>query len=214
MRTGMLFLCGLLLLLMALPTLAQKPKPQKSALKGEWAAMVQECNLTADQQAKLEEKVTAMNKAVAEWDAQHKEQVDKLKADLAAAKEAKDKAKLKELGAQKKALDGERNGIVKQHRQGIMELLTPEQKTAWAVYQLQQEVLNKYKKAKLTEEQIAKIKLLCAAAQQELAKLAADDAKGQKALKAKLFTDVEQQVLTAEQRALMVPPAKPKEKTK
>ncbi|MHB0936404.1 MAG: hypothetical protein ACYDCO_28030 [Armatimonadota bacterium] len=214
MRTWILFLCGLLLVALMLPAAAQKAAKPKSALRGEWAIMVKECNLTADQQAKLEEKTKAMNAAVAEWDAQHKAQTDKLKADITAAKEAKDKAKLKELNAQKRALDAERAGLTQQHRKGIMELLTPEQKTAWAVYQLQQDVLNKFKKAKLTEEQIAKIKPLCTATQQELAKLGADDAKGRKALMDKLFTDVEQQILTAEQRALIVAPAKPKEKTK
>lgn len=209
MRTWLLFLCGLLLLALALPAAAQKAAKPKSALRGEWASMVKECNLTADQQAKLEEKVAAMNKAVADWDAQHKEQMDKLNAEIKAAKEAKDKARLKELSAQKKPLDVERAALIAEHRNGIMELLTPEQKTAWAVYQLQREVLGKFKKAKLTEDQIAKIKPLCEAAQAELAKLGADDTKGQKAVKEKLFADVEQQILTAEQRALMAPAAKP-----
>jgi len=215
MRTWLLFLCGLLLLLViGLPAGAQRNAKPKSALKGEFAAMVKECNLTADQQAQLEVKVKAMNAALADWDAQHKEQVDKLKTDLAAAKEAKDKAKSKELGAQKKALDTERAGLMKQHRQGIKDLLTPEQQQAWAVYQLQQEVIKHFAKAALTDDQKAKIKPLCVDAQKELAKLGADDAKGEKALKTKLFSDVEQQILTADQRALMAAPAKPKEKTK
>lgn len=211
MRTGLLFLCGLLLLcVIGLPVMAQKKAKPKSALRGEWAAMVKECNLTADQQAKLEEKAKAMNTALADWDTQHKEQADKLKTDIAAAKEARDKAKLKELNAQQKTLDTERAGLVQQHRRGILELLTPEQRQTWAVYQLQQEVIKQFARAKLTDDQKAKIKPLCAATQQELAKLGADDAKGRKALKAKLFTDVEQQILTAEQRALRTAPAKPK----
>jgi len=204
MRTCVLFLCGLfLLLVIGLPTMAKAPKPAvpKSAIKGEWAVMVKECSLTADQQTKLEEKVKAMNAALTDWDTRHKEQLTKLNADIKAAKDAKDQEKLRGLRQQLKMLQADRNGLQQQHRKGILNLLTPEQRQTWAVYNIQLDVTRRFAKVKLTDDQRAKIKTLCEATLAEMDKLPADQQKARTALKTKLYSTVEQQVLTDEQRA-------------
>jgi len=214
-RIGVYF-CGLcLLLVIGLPVLAKNPKQApRPAVKGEWAAMVKQCNLTADQQTAVNDKVKAMNAALTDWDAKNKDQVDKLKADIKAAKEANDKAKLKDLNAQQKTLMTGRDAIQQQSRREIMTLLTPEQQQTWAVYQLQIEVKRHFNKAKLTDDQLAKIKPLCENTQQGLAKLTAGEAKGRKALMNKLFADVAQQILTDDQRALMTAKPAPKNQPK
>ena len=203
MKTALTLLCGLMLLLCALPSLAQGGKPAKSPLRGEYAEMVKVVNLNQEQQAKLTEKVVAMQAAVRAWDTQNKDAVSKLNADIKAATEAGDKAKVNELRAQLKQLTDAKTAISAQYRKEIMEIMTPEQRDAWAVHLLQKDVARHFRLAKLTAEQLAKARPLCEAALKEINALPATDTRGNARVRAKLFADVAAQVLTDDQRATL-----------
>jgi len=155
-------LLGALLLGLAAAKPAKKP-----VLKGKYAAMVKVLNLTADQQAKVTEKTQALAATLKEWDTNNKEKMDKLTAELKAAKEAKDKAAIKKAGADIAAAKGERAALEKAGRKEILAVLTPEQQQAWALYQYQDGVLKRFTWAKLTDEQVTKVKALCETALKE-----------------------------------------------
>jgi ribulokinase len=156
-----------------------------------------------DIHAYLTEKAQALTATLKDWDTKNKEKIDKLVADQKAARQAKDKAALKQISADLATARSERVALEKAGRKEIMDLLTPEQQQAWTLYQLQNSVLKQFARAKLTDEQVAKIKDLCVAAQQEMAAVPADDAKGHAKVKAKLIKSVQEQVLTDAQREAM-----------
>jgi Spy/CpxP family protein refolding chaperone len=219
MRRIGLWVIGILLLA-ALPVLAKPaetaPGGSKDMLRGEYALMVTELKLTEAQQTQLREKVQGMQTAVSDWMKQHKEQLDKFNTDMKAAREAKDKEAQKKLTDEMKPLQAERSKLEAEKRQEIMALLTPEQTQAWAAFKLQQEVLNHLKRVNLSEEQIGKIKPLCAKAATEMNALPAEDRKGREKLKGALVKSIQTDILNEDQRALLAAPKaeKPAEKPK
>ena len=125
------------------PTTREK-KAAIHALKGEYGAMAKVCDLTADQQ----EKVQA---ALAAGDADAKAQEAEFKKKLEAAQKA-----LKDLQAQKP----DRGKIVMAK---VEEVLTPEQKAKYAGYRLYVATAGKYAKLNLTKEQKSALETFCVA---------------------------------------------------
>ena len=121
---------GLALLLLtssrafAAPTLAPK-----DALPAEYAAMVTQLSLNADQQTALREKVQAMQTGLTGWDQQHREQMNKLRTEFQQA-DTDTGAKMK-IAEQFRLLQEERGKLDASLRKEITNVLTPEQQQTW-----------------------------------------------------------------------------------
>jgi len=198
---------------------AAKEKPAKDALRGEYAIMVSECKLTDQQQADLKAKIKARDTALEEWT---KANGDKLKAADEAAKkarEAKDKDAIKKTGDELKTLQTERTKITDQFETDVQAILTAEQKAAWAGFRVYRAAMMRYKKVNPSEEQTAKIKAACDQAAKEIGEVKADEkaaAKAKNEIQAKLQKNIEETILTAEQREALAkkPPAAEKKPAK
>ncbi|MCY2929874.1 MAG: hypothetical protein NTV86_10350 [Planctomycetota bacterium] len=123
------------------PTTREK-KAGKSALKGEYGAMAKVCDLTAEQQEKVQAALTTA-------DADAKAQEAEFKKKLEAAQKA-----LKDLQAQKP----DRGKIVMAK---VEEVLTPEQKAKYVGYRLYVATAGKYAKLNLTKEQKSALETFC-----------------------------------------------------
>jgi hypothetical protein len=173
-------------------------EPEESLLD----QLVRECKLTAKQQADAKAKIKARDAALAAWD---KANAQKMEAAEAAAKDARaggDADARKKASAELRALRTAREESAAQASAAVLAVLTPEQKAAWDGYQLYKSIAARYRKAELTEEQLAKVKAGCAVAAKELAE-AGDDPKAKKAERAittKLRWAIDVFVLTPEQR--------------
>ena len=166
--------------------------------------LLRECKLTDAQQADVKEKIKALDEALAAWD---KDNAAKMEAAQAAAKEARSKADdeaKKKAGADLKALATAREEAGAGALKAVMALLTDEQKAAWGVYELYQSTIPRYRKAALTEDQLAKIRAACAVARKELAE-AGEDSKAGREILNRLRWGIDVFVLTPEQREIMRP---------
>ena len=190
---------------------AKEPKAEKSALRGEYAIMASECQLTDAQKAALEAALAAKEEAMKAG----KEKADALKKDLAAAKEKKDEEAVKRIGGEIKALQTERGAVETEHQGKILGCLSPEQRTTWEGFKLYRGLMYRYSKAELDEGQKAKVRGL---ANEAAKKMLAVEGAGKEAEDAKdkiekdLKASVENDVLTAEQKEKLNAPKAPKEK--
>jgi Spy/CpxP family protein refolding chaperone len=172
--------------------------------------MVTECKLTAEQQATLKEKVAAKIAALEAW---NKDNAEKLKAAEDAQKATRsgtDDAAKKKAGADLKALQTARDAATAQADEAILAVLTPDQKIAWEGSKLCQATIAKYRKANLTEDQLAKVKSVCLAGAKELAAAQGDDRKAKTArsvVPLKIRFAIDEVILTPEQREAVAPPA-------
>jgi len=164
--------------------------------------LARECKLTAKQQADAKEKLKAHEAALAAWD---KANAQKVEAAEAAAKDARagsDADAKKKTSAELRALRTAREESAAQATAAVLTVLTPEQKAAWDGYQLYRSIAARYRRAELTEEQLAKVKAGCAVAAKQLAEIG-DDPKAKRAERAitsKLRWAIDVFVLTPEQR--------------
>ena len=213
-----------LALLVAGPVLAQeegaeKPakaeKAEKSALRGEYAIMASECQLTDVQKAELEAALKAKSDAVAAWEEANRAKIEDLKKQMADAKEKGDKEARKRAGDEMKALKEQLSALEAEHGAKIAAILTPEQNQAWEGFKLYRGLMRRYAKAELDEGQKAKVRAL---ANEAAKKMLAVEGAGKEAEEAKdkiekdLKASVENDVLTAEQKEKLNAPKAPKEK--
>jgi len=165
--------------------------------------LVRECKLTAEQQAKAKAKIKAHDDALAAWD---KANAEKMTAAEAAGKEARsgqDADAKKKATTELRTLRKAREEAGAEAAAAVLTVLTPEQKTAWGAYQLYRSIAGRYRRAELTEEQLAKVKAACAFAAKDLAEIDDSDSKAKKARGAvsqKLQWAINALVLTPEQR--------------
>ncbi len=174
----------------------ERPKPKEPILRGTHAQMAKLCQLSEDQQKKI-----------AELEKQRAADLKELQEKVKAAKDAQAEArKGQDKEALKKANDAFREAneeVQKATRKWWMEILgvlTPEQKAKWYEYVVMQQIQARFKSAKLTQEQLDKIKAAYVE-QTTGVDLAEDKARAQ--AMAKLSAYVMQDVLTGEQRADM-----------
>lgn len=178
---------------------AKEPAPSECEL------MLAELQLNAEQQAQLKEKCKAKEDALAAWNAAN---ADKLRAAEDAAKAAKtaaDPAARKRANDDLKALHAERDRAAADAAAAVLAVLTPEQRAAWDAFKLYQTVIQRYRKAEPTGEQLAKIKAACRIACKELEAYQGDDKaakKGRAETSGKLYWAIEAVILTPEQREL------------
>ncbi|MBC8374253.1 MAG: hypothetical protein ISS69_00990 [Phycisphaerae bacterium] len=184
-------------------------KPQESLLE----ELVRECKLTDKQQTAVKEKIKARDAALAAWD---KTNAEKVQAAETAAKDARGKQDAdakKTTGAQLRELKNARNEAGAQTTAAVMAVLTPKQKTDWDTYQLYKSTIARYRKAELTEEQLARVKLACAAAAKEIGELDDSDSKYKKVagqINKQLRWAIDVLVLTPPQREALARKPAPK----
>jgi len=173
-----------------------------SGLKGEYAIMASELKLTAEQQAALTAKLAAREEAFAAW---RKDNVAKLEAAQEALKKAResgDKEAAKKAADELKTLSEGREKIATDVAAAIRAIFTPEQRQAWEGFSLYRQMLARYRKADLTEDQHKKVRELCDAAGKEIAAGKAKDE-----VRPKLEKDAEG-LLTAAQKEAVKPAEK------
>ena len=193
------------------------PKAEKSALRGEYAIMASECQMTDVQKAELEAALKAKSDALAAWEEANKAKIEDLKKQQADAKEKGDKEAQKRVGDETKALKEQLSALEAERSAKIAAVLTSEQRQMWEGFKLYRALMGRYSKAELDEGQKAKVRTL---ANEASKKMQAVTGAGKEAEQAKdtieqeLKASVENDVLTAEQKEKMKPAAKePKKKT-
>jgi Spy/CpxP family protein refolding chaperone len=175
---------------------------------GVTAKLVDELKLDDATRAKFNEQLKANRTALGEWMKTNGEKLKLLRKDMAEARKNRDKDKAKLLGTEMKALYGGRAKVEAEGNEKLMALLTDEQKSAWSGLGLSMKVLGRYRRCKLTEDQVVKVREMCVAAAKEIG-----DGKDRKAVGVamrKLNGEIVKDVLTDEQRAKMKTRRKPK----
>jgi len=172
--------------------------------------MVQECKLTADQQAALKEAFKTKLAALETWEKANADKVMAAEAALKTARAGTDADAKKTANDNLKALKEERTQATAEADKAILAVLTDPQKATWAGVELAQTTLPRYKKANLTDDQTAKIKAACAIAARDMAAFTGDDRKdkqGKTTVQKSLKWAIDNVILTPEQRDLVVKPA-------
>jgi len=182
---------------------------EKTALRGEYAILAKVCELTAEQKAQLEAKLKANRQALAQWEQQNGAKLKELQAQMKAAREAGKKDELKRLAQQMRALVEERRRLQAQRMTDMLAVLMPEQKTKWVGFRLYRQMMMRYKRAGLTEEQTAKIREMANATAAGLTD--PSDPKAIAAAARALSERIAEEVLTADQRA-SITKKRPKER--
>ena len=178
-------------------------------------ALVRERKLTDAQQADVKVKIKARDAALAAWD---KANAEKLQAAEAAAKDARSKddadAK-KQTSAAVRELKTARQESAAEASAAVLTVLTAKQKATWGTYELYKTTIQRYRRAELTEEQLAKVKIACAIAAKEISEIDKDNAKVKKVMgeiSKKLQWAINALVLNDEQRELLAKKPAPRKK--
>ncbi len=189
----------------------EKPDKDKAAgPKGEYAIMASVLGMDDAQKAKLAEALEANKAAEQQWkQGESGQKMEELSKAAAEAKKAGDKEKVKKIAEEIKALKESRVKLEEANKQRILAVLTDEQKTRYAAFKLDRQVLQRFgKRIELTEDQQKQIKDLCAEAVKT--RPAGEDPKAATGADKKLMSEIEQKVLTDAQReALKKPVEKP-----
>ena len=163
-----------------------------------YAKMAEVLKLEGEAKTKFDEQVAANKKAVKEWKQGDGAKLGELRKSFAEARKAKDKEKIKQLSGEMRTLMLAQRKLEAELLTKLLALLTDEQKAAWAAYQLEKQVAGRFRRCKLTEEQLAQVKTMCAAVAKEIGE--AKDGKAKGAAMRKLQTEITEKVLTDEQR--------------
>ncbi len=190
----------------------KRSKGGSDALRGEYAIMVSQCELSDQQKTDLEAKVKVRKETQAAWQQANGEKVKALREAQKKAKEANDKDAMQKARDDLKALDSGRRKIDADSMAAIYAVLTAEQKAKWQAFQTYRTLMRRYKRLNPTEAQTAKIREAAAAAAKDLGAAAGDDKESRKKraeADKSLRKTIEETILTAEQReALQKKPEK------
>lgn len=174
-------------------------------LTGHWAMVAKALNFDDATQAKLADKTAGKSAALKAWEEQNKAELEKLEAAKKAAAETKDKAKIDAAEKPLKELREKRKAIDDKWDDEILATLTPAQRSQYAGYNAYTGAARHFNKAKLTDDQDAKLKAMYIAAGADFEK--ATDPKAKRALADSLEAKAEKEILTEEQRKAMSEPA-------
>jgi len=189
-----------------------KAKKNRSLLRGEYSIMASVLEMDDAQKEKLVEALKANRASLEQWKAGPAGQkLAELVKAYGEARRAGEKAKLKEIAQEMTALKEAAEKLEQENKQRIMGVLTDEQKNRWAAFCVERQILRKFSKAELTEEQKKRIKDMCLASVKAPAP-DEDDRKARAKATRKLAGQVEQEVLTADQRDSLKKPARREEK--
>jgi len=169
------------------------------SVRGEYAIMAKECGLTSEQRQQVQAMIEANKQAMAEWQKQHGEKAAQMQKAMKAAKEAGNKDEMKRLGQEYKTLATERNQLRSKTMTDVMTALTAEQKAKWNGFRLYRQMMMRYKKAGLTDEQTAMIREMADKVGPTLGDAA--DEKAARKIATDLSDQIKQGVLTEDQRS-------------
>ena len=186
---------------------AKKVKKTRDVVAGEYKIIVGELKMTPQQQADMRKILTTFHKQRAALRKTNAPKVESLKKRHAEAKSAKDKAAMKQIRKEGSTLRKAEKTLDDKKKADIVALLTPEQKKQYTAYKAYRRALGKFSKAKLTDEQKAKVKALAAKDVGSFGGKPKANRAAQAALNAKVAT-----LLTEEQTAAMA--KKPAKKAK
>ena len=180
--------------------------------------LVRECKLTQKQQGDVKAKIKARDEALAKWDKANGEKVEAAEAAAKDARDKKDDDARKKAGGELRELRTAREESAAEATAAVFAVLTDKQKAAWAGHELYESVVGRYRRADLTEKQLAKVKSACTLAAKEIGEIDDDDRKANKAkrdITNKIRWGIDVFVLTDEQReALGKPPERRGKKDK
>ena len=177
---------------------------------GDLALMIKECKLTDEQVGKLNTVANTTMAEIAQWQQANAERLGSFQKAADAARQAQDEAAFKKVLADAQPLLQERAALIMKSQKAIVDVLTPDQKQVWMGFVAYRQLTAPLARANLTPEQEAKIRALCNGAAKEIAEIKAEGPEAiqaQGAILTKVVSTIRDQVLTAEQRAIVMPPA-------
>ena len=200
----------------AKPKREKKPrgdkKGGKGGLRGEYAIMASTLKFTDAQKAELADKLKACAEASKKWREDNKDKLAEIKKQQAEARKNKDKDAMKKVAEQSKELRAEEAKIRGAAVAAAKAVLTDEQKQQWAGFMVYRQVMRKFKKAELTEEQDKKVREMCDAKAKDIPE---DDKKARGQAYKALSTAITDSILTADQKAKLTaqrPKKEPRDK--
>jgi len=186
---------------------AKTAKKPRDVVAGEYKIMVGELKMTPQQQTDMRKILTTHKEQRDALRKTNAPKIESLKKRYAEAKAKKDKAAMKQIRKEGRPLHKAEIQLNEKKKADVLALLTPEQKKQYAVYNAYRQSLRKFSKAKLTNNQKARVKTLAAADAGNFG----DDRKANRAAQAALNAKVAE-LLTEEQKAAMA--KKPAKKVK
>jgi len=175
-----------------------KAKKEKgdNVIRGEYAILASECNLTPEQKEQLAAKLKASQEALAQWKQENAQKAKDLQAKMKAAKEANNKEEAKNIAQELKILMQERERLSHGAMEAVYSILTDEQKAEWNSFRLYRHAMMRYKKLGLSEDQTALVRAL---ADQVAGGVDPADKKAAKEAMITLAKKIEADVLSPEQ---------------
>lgn len=175
----------------------KKSSKNRSLIRGYYAIIDKEIKFTDAQRAKLESALKDRLEARNAWEEENGKKDKELSAAIKAAKKAKDADKAKSLAAEQKKLRAERDNGDVYFKSKFNALLSPSQQTHLAGYSLYIGTMQRLSKAKLSDEQKAKVKAMAIEAGEDIP--TGDDKKVDREFRAAFAEKAKQAVLSAEQ---------------
>lgn len=140
MRKASVWICGAAALLLVgigpapyaqILAVMRKPPARRSPFTGDYASMIRTCNLTAEQQARVGEKIEAQKKALGDFDKENRRKRSALRENLADARFEKNAQAIKAAEKALKAFEQERLKVEAAAETQILALLKPDQRISW-----------------------------------------------------------------------------------
>jgi len=196
------------------PAKTDAPAPPATAAppsaNGDLALMIKECKLSDEQVAKLNKAATAAMAEISQWQQANAEKLGSFQKAADAARQAQDEAAFRKVLTDAQPFIQERAALIMKSQKAIVDVLTPDQKQVWMGFVAYRQLTAPLARANLTPEQEAKIRALCNGAAKEIGEIKAEGpeaVQSQGAILAKVVSTIRDEVLTAEQRAIVMPPA-------
>jgi len=231
MKATKWLLCGVALFVLAAPAPAEGEKPDKPAvrkskrekaakskgdkersknvLRGYWAMLAVELKLDENPElkAKIEAKVKEGQEKLAAWEKANAAKLKEAREAMVEARKNKDRQAMQKARELMRPLIAERRKIEEENKAAVMALLSPAQRAQWKLAETYYQVVGRYARAGLTAEQKKQVRELCAKSAKALE---GADKRARSALMRKLHAEIEQKILTEEQREKLKAPKKPK----
>lgn len=174
--------------------------PQRLMLPDEFAPMVKVCALTADQVAKILEKIQARKVALDTWDKTHSKKQADLREELTEAKVKGDADAARSAETALKELQADREKTACEGEKPVLEILNLDQRIKWESYLLIQSLAAEFRALALTQAQWAKVKPMCDEAASGVPGAGDDLRAARNSVKTALIKQVEEDILSQQQR--------------
>jgi Spy/CpxP family protein refolding chaperone len=191
------------------PAAPAAPAPAKPVVEGDLAVMVRECKLTDEQVTKMAAAATAVMQQLVEWQKANNEKLAAHQKAFEAARAASDQAAMAKVQSDAMPLLQERMALITKGQKGMLDILTPEQRSTWLGFITFRQLMVPLAQINLTGEQLTKIREICNAAGKEVGEVKDEGEAGAAAMmkiRTTLLSDVREKILTPEQRTKMEPP--------